>query len=215
MRTQLLVRLIVIVALLGGVTLALAFDGSAPTAKTGAPAIGGRPAEGTCADCHSDFALNVGGTVEIVGAPTYYTPGNIYTFSVRVTSSQTAGSTFALLWGFELTAVRMSDGTGAGVLANVPGEGTAVLSGSGQFSTRQYVRVDLGNQLGSASPVSWQVQWTAPVAGTGAVGFYASGMAADGDGTNNGDWIYTTSASAQDVTPTKNPTWGWIKQLYR
>jgi hypothetical protein len=103
MGARILVRLIVIVALLGGVTLALAFDGSAPAARTGASAIGGKAAEGTCAGCHNDFALNVGGMVEIVGAPTYYTPGNVYVFSVYTTSvsaqdvTPTKGSTWGLL----------------------------------------------------------------------------------------------------------------------
>lgn len=206
-------RIAVLAAVAWGAALALAFDGGAPDGKTGAPSIGGKPAEGVCADCHNDFPLNIGGMVEVLDVPTLYQPGSVYMLTVRVTSSQTAGSS-GRLWGFELTAVRMSDGTGTGTFANVAGQGTQIVSGNGQLSTRRYVQVGSGNRAGSASPVTWQVQWTAPNPGVGSVGFYASGMAANGDGNNNGDWVYTGSATSQDITPTLPVSWGQVKRIY-
>jgi hypothetical protein len=204
-----------VTTLIGGASIAIAFDGGAPTAKTGAPAIGAKTAEGTCADCHNDFALNTGGSVTLAGAPTYYVPGTVYTFNVTVASTMTAGAGVNRLWGFELTAVNMSDGTGAGTFAPVAGQGTVVATGTGQFSTRGYVRVSTNDQAGVASPVSWQVQWTAPNPGVGSVSFYASGLAADGANGNSGDYVYTGSASAKDVTPTDRTSWGGIKARYR
>jgi hypothetical protein len=214
MKSQLLVRLTVVAALAGGTAVAVAFDGSPPESVTGAPAIGAISAEGTCADCHSDFALNVGGSVTLIGAPTYYQPGTVYTFGVRVTSGQTAGSP-GRVWGFELTAVRMSDGHGAGAFANVAGQGTQIVSGAGEFSTRSYMQVNTNNQVGAASPVTWQVQWTAPNPGVGPVSFFASGVAANGAAGNNGDWVYTGSLLAKDVTPIETKSWGMIKRSYR
>lgn len=213
MSVRIPVRLAVIAALVGGSALAIAFDGGAPTAKTAAPAIGGKPAEGLCTDCHNDFVVNSGGMVELVGAPSYYQPGTQYTFSVRITSSQSTGNP-GRIWGFELTAVRMSDGTGAGTFANVSGQGTQIATGSGQFSTRKYIQVSSGNQVGAVSPVTWQVQWTAPAVGVGSIGFFAGGIVADGDGGTGGDWVYAGSTLAKDVTPSAPLSWGRLKTIY-
>lgn len=212
MKTRWIVRLVVVLVLGSGV--ALAFDGDPPTSNTGAPAIGGKAAEGVCRDCHNDFALNTGGTIELLNAPAYYQPGTVYTMTVRLTSGQTAADA-GRVWGFQLTAVRNSDGNGAGTFADVAGQGTMIASGSGTFASRSYIEVGTGNRAGVASPVEWQVRWTAPNPGVGRISFFMSGNAADGASGNNGDWIYTGSFTSDDITPTLPATWGGIKTSYR
>ena len=212
MNMRLIVRLMVLLTLVSGV--AMAFDGDPPVANTGATAVGGKPAEGVCRDCHNDFALNTSGTIQLLNAPAVYQPGTAYTMTVRLTSSQTAGDA-GRVWGFQLTAVRASDGNGAGTLANVIGQGTMIATGTGSFASRSYIEVGSDNRQGSSSPVDWQVRWTAPNPGVGRVHFFMVGNAADGGGGNNGDWIYTGSFSTDDVTPVLPSTWGAIKALYR
>lgn len=108
----------------------------------------------------------------------------------------------------------MTDGNGVGTFANVAGQGTKIVNGSGQYSTRQYIEQSTGTHTGEASPVQWQVQWTAPNTAVGSVGFFATGLAGNGSG-SSGDFTYSTSLVLQDVTPTNGATWGAVKALYR
>src|SRR5262249_3171120 len=48
---------------------------------------------------------------------------------------------------------------------------------------------------------SWAFTWTAPAISVGRVTFYAAGNAANGDGTNQNDFIYTTSVNIQPGCP--------------
>lgn len=210
---QWIARTFVIAALVAGASLAIADPNGPPTRRTGAPTIGSIGAESTCQGCHGGNTLNSGGSVEILDAPTLYSTGRTYDIRVRVNSSQTAGSP-GRNWGFELTSVRMSDGQGTGTFANVSGQGTVIANGSGSYATRQYVAQ--ASPRTGASPAEWLVRWTAPVTGVGALTFYACGVACDGDGSEDGDWVYTTSFAAQDTTtPTLPVTWGQVKDRYR
>lgn len=209
---HLILRCSVLAILVSGV--AIAYDGDPPASRTGAPAVGGKPAESSCLSCHNDFAINDGGSVQVINAPTHYQPGTAYTLTVRLTSSQTSGDA-GRVWGFQLTAVRASDGNGTGTFANVAGQGTMIVAGAGNFATRSYVEVGSNSQQGAASPVEWQVQWTAPNPGVGQVRFYACGVAAAGGGGSNGDWVYTGSHTTDDITPTLSASWGAVKSNYR
>jgi len=209
---HLILRCVVLTILISGV--AIAYDGDPPASRTGAAAIGGKPAESSCVSCHNDFAVNDGGLVQVINAPTHYQPGTAYTLTVRLTSSQTSGDA-GRVWGFQLTAVRATDGNGAGTLANVSGQGTMIAAGAGNFATRSYVEVGSNNKQGAASPVEWQVLWTAPNPGVGQVLFFVSGVAAGGGGGSNGDWVYTASQATDDITPALSPSWGAVKSHYR
>ena len=195
----------------------LAFDPPAPrevSANSALPPLGvtgAPPGEGTCFNCHAG-ALNDGvGSVTITGMPTPYMPGQTYTLGVTV---QRTGQS---RWGFEITALKASDNTAAGILSS-----TAQLTDTTRtFSGRMYVsHTTLNGQdgtfLGSSSGV-WTFSWTAPAAGAGAVTFYAAGNAANGNGSSTGDFIYTTNASSMEGTATdvSATTWGRIKMLYR
>jgi hypothetical protein len=214
MRVKRWVRFSIIPATLAVAGLAIASGGGPPRQRTGAPAIGGLAAESTCLGCHSGAAINSGATLTFVNPPNFYVAGQTYTFSVQLASSQTAGSANRV-WSFELTAVNMGTGAGAGTFANVAGQGTAIISGSGSYATRRYIEEAGTDKAGSASPVSWQVQWTAPDPGVGSVGFYAAGIAGNGTGNTSGDYVATASQVMADVTPTEQVTWGRVKALFR
>ncbi len=207
-------RWMVAACLVGGAAVAIADPADPPTRRTGAPSVAGVAAESDCSGCHGDFALNSGGSVQITGAPNLYTPGATYDMTVRITTANTAGNS-GRGWGFELTAVRMSNGAGTGTFANVAGQGTSIGSGTIGAVTRSYIRQS-GPRYNTASPVDFVVRWTAPNPGVGAITFYAAGLAADGDGVEPGDWVYTASKAIGDTTTAAGTTsWGQIKSRYR
>jgi hypothetical protein len=59
-----------------------------------------------------------------------------------------------------------------------------------------------GTNPTGAGTNSWSFKWTAPPTSTGKVTFYAAGNAANNDGAQTGDLIYTTSAS---INPAQAP----------
>ena len=206
MKRRYAVRVAAGAAAVFGAAIAYAYSGGPPASRTGAPQ------ELMCDDCHSGYPLNTGGSVSVLDAPPFYRAGSTYPIRVRLESSQTAGMS-GRVWGFELTAVRVSDGVGAGIFSNVTGQGTRTLSGSGSFSTRRYIEhSSSGTRAAATSPVEWNVQWTAPNPGVGAVRFHASGLAADGTGDESGDWVYSfNSAMGDSATPAVRTTWGRVK----
>jgi hypothetical protein len=205
-----------IVASLGTIAaIAFARANGAPASRTGAPATGGLAAESSCLNCHSGNTLNSGGSVTVLGVPALFHGGHTYRLTVHLVSSQTTGSS-TRNWGFQLTAVDTANGQGAGTFAVVSAAQTAIISGSSTFSTRRYVdQLSGGTQDGAGSPVEWQVDWTAPTAGATRVRFFVAGLAADGDGSESGDWVYTGTAAATDTVTAAIPrTWGSVKSEY-
>ena len=98
-------RMVFIVVPVIGASLALAFSDGPPASHTGAPAVGGAPAEQVCTACHTTFPLNVAGaTLEILDVPEFYLPDTVYTLRVRLSSTFAGGRR----WGFQITAVRAS-----------------------------------------------------------------------------------------------------------
>jgi hypothetical protein len=211
-------RILLVSGVAAGLVLCwLAFDPPAPR-EAGAnptlppPAVTGAPGENLCSDCHTGNAVNDGvGSVRIDGVPAAYTPSQTYVLTAVV---QRSGQ---LRWGFELTALKNSDNTNAGAVAS-----TSAFTRTQAFSGRTYISHTTLNpgQDGtfSGSPAgSWTFDWTAPAAGAGTVAFYAAGNAADGTGTQLGDFIYSTTASSMEApsTAVDATTWGKIKMVYR
>jgi hypothetical protein len=198
------------IALLVGAVVAVANSTGPPLAHTGAPRIDSRNAEPTCntSGCHQGNPMNSNGTLEILGLPATYSPGATYPATVRLTSTATQGSV-TRRWGFEITAVRLSDGLGSGTFTS-PGLRIETFNG------RTYVTHQVDDlHPGEAGPAEWTMSWTAPAQDEGDIGFYAAGNAANGNATATGDFIYTTSETTMGPgVPVEPVTWGRIKSLY-
>ncbi len=198
--------------------IAFARASGAPASRTGAPAVGGLPAEGLCTGCHSGNTVNTNGSVTILGAPPLFRSGKTYRLTVHLASTQTTADADRV-WGFQMTAVDTATGLGAGTFALVNASETTLLTGSstGSFSSRTYVDQSSGGiKSGATSPVEWQVDWTAPPAGATRVRFFVAGLAGDGTGGTSGDWVYTGTAASTDTTTAAIPvTWGQVKASYR
>ncbi len=163
------------------------------------PRYTGAPGDiGSCVFCHDTFEnANVGpGSVTITNTPAVYSPGQQYT--ITVTAQQGGRSKF----GFQLTAID-SGGNRAGTLATVSSD-TQInpLTGEG---ARQYIQhSSTGTNATSSGRRIWQIRWTAPSTDVGTVTFYVAGNAADNDGLNRDDYIYTNRITTE--SPTSNVT---------
>jgi hypothetical protein len=146
--------------------------------------------EDTCAFCHIDFQVNEGdGVLELLGLPAEgWRPGETHELEVRLSHPELRRA------GFQLTsryAAGEAEGDQAGEL--VAGEGQGV-------QTPGYTPIAyLGHDLGGIEPTGeserrWRFRWTAPASAPSAdaaVVFHLAGNAADGDGMEWGDRIYT------------------------
>ncbi len=149
----------------------------------------GSPGEGTCASgsCHNSFALNSGsGSVEIavtgLGAGNLYVPGQTYNVSVTVSQSGFG------LFGFGLEALQAS-GANAGTFS--PGTESHILSANVSGNSRATM-AHLDNSGFSTGSKTWSFTWTAPATPI-PVTLYGAGNAANNNGGDGGDYIYTTS----------------------
>lgn len=162
----------------------------APAARTGAPG------DMTCnaANCHDSFELNGGpGSVTISTAPEYE-PGVPLDITVRV--RQISQQRF----GFQITARDEND--------QFAGEWS--FPASVRFAPNE-TGVGENNQYLTHNPsvfvedeFTWSFQWVPPANGAGPITFYAAGNAANGNGLNTGDYIYTTSVDVDEAMDTAN-----------
>jgi hypothetical protein len=215
-------------ALIAGLAFATTNFSTGPLPSySGAPAAGGAPEESNCSVCHVRFDedfnvipnVNIpGGTVEIVSAPDTYVVDHEYPITVRLRSDSTAASP-TRKWGFQFTAYRADDGTGAGTFIVPDPSVLQIVTGEpgGDWESRDYVEhTSLGTHTAEAGPVEWTFAWRAPASSVGTVHFAVAGNAADGTLDPGFDWIYTATDSAVDLaTPTRAISWGSLKQRFR
>jgi len=159
-----------------------AFSAAPPDAKTGAPG------QGTCHDCHSDFGLNSGDGSFQIQAPATFLAGQTYLIAVTINDP---GQT---RWGFEFSPLDQG-------VCTITDPDSTQLSVSGGNT---YVKHTLaGTNAGSAGPMSWSFDWTAPAIPPDTIYFYAAGNGANNNSRSTGDYIYTTVAWSvlQDTQP--------------
>jgi hypothetical protein len=178
--------------------LTLSLASSAWANSSGAPTgTAGAPGEDTCATagCHSTSPLNSGpGRVNITFPSGTYTPGQ--TVRVRVTVEDPA----AVRWGFNLTVRRESSNDFVGAFA-VPATPTpAVIAIRNQGAARYVTHSPNGTFRAQTNQAAWEVDWTAPAAGSGPVRFYVAGNAANNNGANTGDRVYTSNLAVAEAT---------------
>lgn len=187
------VYVVLVTGIMGTVVSTLfAYSSGPPDGRTGSPADNLQ----TCNDvgCHNNYALDSGSAAFSISAPGSYTPGEILSVTVSFGNSSTAKH------GFELSALD-TDNNHVGIFSSVDGDGNT------QTNNGDYIKHTSAGSSQSGN-AGWNVNWTAPADGQGVVTFYAAGNEANGDGTNQGDYIYTTTAQSTTAaaTPTATPT---------
>ena len=180
-------------AVVPSVVLLYAYSSGPEVRHTAAP--GDDPLSCTTAGCHNGTPLNGGGgnvIVKFAGGLTY-TPGVQQTFTIVVSDPQ------ARVYGFQMTARLESD-----LAKGQAGDFTA--------GTQQFVLCDDNTNVRTATrpcPPNYPVQfiehsdpfrtntisvlWTPPAANVGNIHIYVAANAANADGNNTGDHIYTAS----------------------
>ena len=148
---------------------------------------GDPPNYNNCTACHNSYQVNSGdGQLQLLGLPPAYMPDSTYMLIIALVDT----GQIQHRWGFEMTAV-LNNGDQGGTLA--PDEPLFVQISEGPGAQRDYAKhTTLGTLEGSPAG-AWVIVWTAPAAASDSVHFYLAGNAANGDGTNQLDYIYTTS----------------------
>ena len=148
----------------------------------------------TCNDsgCHNSYSLDSGSAKFSITGPASYTPGE--TIKLKVSFGSSSGK----LHGFEMTAIDTNDNQ-IGKFKAI-GKTTQVIPAN---DYRGLKKEDKGTYIehtrSGNKKKSWKVKWIAPANATGTVTFYAAGNDANGDGTNSGDYIYTTTREIPDA----------------
>ncbi|HLJ50116.1 MAG TPA: choice-of-anchor V domain-containing protein [Bryobacteraceae bacterium] len=176
---------------------------------TGAP--GDDPLACTTSGCHTGTALNGGGgNAQLTSSEgTTYTPGKAQTLTLTITDSK------AHVYGFQMSARANSSPANTQAGDFTPGDSQIVLCDDGGLKGSK--------GCPAKSPVEFiehfmpfrtnviSVTWTPPATNIGPVTIYAAANAANGDGNNTGDHIYTTklqlsAAVSQPPPPPPPPT---------
>lgn len=190
-------RLVGTLAVFGAVALcnpAFGFSSGAPEGFTASPASMGA----SCVLCHASFALNSGpGSVSILDLPALYVPDETYSLRVRVEDPARVGA------GFELS-VEDPTGVFTGDLAvtdavNTRSAGGAIVNYITHTSSGKANAIADWAALGNAA--EFTIQWTAPPADAGEIGFYAAGAAINNGTSNSNDDVYTTTELRQAAGP--------------
>lgn len=159
------------------------------------------PGENNCTRCHTTNPLNTGGgSVTVSGIPLNYRPGQ--QIPITVTTAREGG----VIFGFQVTAL---DGRNLQIgNFSLPSQSPAqmqIVNGIVGGNQRTYVEhTKQGVTPTQLDTKSWTFTWTAPSSRVGKVTFYAAGNAANSDGTNGGDYIYTTSSATLSGTSLSN-----------
>ena len=112
-------------------------------------------------------------------------------YDLTVTLSQTQRARF----GFEMTAVD-ANGRAAGDWDNLEPLRIALENNRVGANNRRYAGHTLvGTAPNGPNQSTWVLRWKAPATDIGRVTFYVVGNAANGDGSSNGDFIYSINRS--------------------
>jgi uncharacterized protein (TIGR03437 family) len=174
--------------------------------KTGDPQAPDNGATCNQASCHVGTPVNGGGgKVQIVlpGDATYV-PGVAQQITVTVSDPAQRA------WGFELTARALADNSQAGDLAATDASTfVQCADGSSRLPCRagqntqfiQHARAKTGAGSGS-----FTFKWTPPATAAGTIVLYVAGNAANNDGADTGDHIYTSSVQLTAAAASNGPT---------
>ncbi len=147
------------------------------------PGFCGDPANGlkTCCDCHSDGSPTFTADMMTSDVPALgYKPDS--TYNITATVSLTGYSKF----GFQVSP-QSATGAPQGTLVNTSTQ-TQITTAFGC----QYILQNSTGNTGTGTK-TWTFKWTAPHTLIGNVTLYGAFCAADGDGTDQGDNIFTTT----------------------
>lgn len=148
--------------------------------RTGSPV-----SPGFCNECHGGGNFGTEVTLQLLNDSdepvTEYQPSTAYTLKISITATGAEG------YGFQSVALA-GDNAGAGQFGS-PANGTQITS----IDSRDYFEHSSRSNTGN-----FEIEWTAPEAGTGVVTFYAAGNAVNADFDVTGDLPDTTALTIEE-----------------
>jgi uncharacterized protein (TIGR03437 family) len=172
------------------------------------PGYAGVPGElGTCSECHTG-GVGTGHVSISFSGGTSYTPGVTQQLIVTIVDS------VQRRWGFELASrLASSPSTQEGAFTAGTNGYTQVICADSNFDESltcpstafplEYIeQTSVGTQDGTVGSGSFTFTWTPPASSVGNITFYIAANAANGDGTDEGDHIYTNTYT---LTPATSP----------
>jgi hypothetical protein len=181
-------------------SLKITSNPNCPTGYSTAPSLNGTTVR-NCTSCHSGTVNPAGGNVTAIGLPTTFTAGQSYPFSIKITHSA-ANRT---VWGVSIKAIDTLThaviGTWTTTNPNTSIKGTPTTT-NGNY---ELSHANAATSTASATYTYSNLTWTAPSLPTAVqsrVKFYIAAVAGNGSGDESGDFVYTTSLTAnQYVAP--------------
>jgi hypothetical protein len=152
-------------------------------AYTGSPIDGGAGSAGQCSSCHRSPGSTAVPTLSVSASPAFggsgtnltYSAGTTYTVTIHPISSVTH-------YGFNCEIINSQATSGVSSFGTW---GTAVSSNCQIYPASSPYPICASHNVSGAGP--WSFKWTAPASGTGFL--YADVLAANNDGTDNGDAV--------------------------
>jgi uncharacterized protein (TIGR03437 family) len=156
-----------------------------------------------CTLCHAGAAINSGtGSVKIV-----LQSGPVYIPGVKQRITVQVADPVQQRWGFELSARLNSDleKGQAGDFATVDNMTQVICEDNGPKPCATPVtfvtHTTAGTRNGTKGGATFQFDWMPPATNAGPVTLFVAGNAANGNGANTGDLIYTSSVQLSPATP--------------
>ena len=203
-----MIALIQATVVLGALPIVIYAYSSGPDAT-----LAGVPGESTCAACHGNASGSGSVAVTFPGDLTY-TPG------VKQTLTVTVSDPAQRRWGFELTA-RQSGNNKSQAGTFTPGTDgyTQLVCTNTSYSNESWrgcpssslplvyiEHTTTGTQAGKVGSGSFTFDWTPPSSNVGNVVIYVAGNAANGNGNETGDHIYTNQYTLTPAAVVPKPT---------
>ncbi|MEP7128924.1 MAG: choice-of-anchor V domain-containing protein [Chitinophagales bacterium] len=169
---------------------ATSYPDGAPSTVTGSPG----DANKTCtkSGCHSGTATTMLNAMTSTIPASGYVPGTTYTVTASITDPS------IVRFGFEISPQSIT-GTLLGTMALTNTSKTKFTS-----SNNKYITHTTSGNSWTGHTATWSFNWTAPVAGTGAVTFYGAFMYANNNGGTSGDIVKTSTYTVQEAVSACN-----------
>jgi len=168
-----MLRLTTLFAFLGFALLYLTSYSNGPTGRAG-DSTGSPLTQTACTSCHSGGNFDPVTEINLFDGTTTvtsYEPGKSYTLRLSTTAQNSPAG-----YGFQAVVMDAANAN-AGTFGTPPTDFKLTSAGSREFLEQSRVQ----------AAASVEVEWTAPVAGTGDVTVYVGGNAINGNGSTSGD----------------------------
>jgi hypothetical protein len=157
---------------------------------------------GSCQTCHATGTFNPGLEIELLDGDTpvqQYEPNKTYTLRYTITANNGTPS------GYGMQSVILNTADDSAIAGYGAAPANTQLT---ELNGRTYFE-----QSALVSSNTFEIEWTAPDAGVGSVTAYATGIAANGNGSSGGDAGASATAEFTEITSNVSVVEGDVQQL--